>query len=682
MGVLSNNYAKIVPGALISASYVSDIYDVLMGSEAETVILSGSLVVTGSISSTAGVTGSLLGTSSYSVSASRAVSAVTASYALSASYLNYINTSSQSDTATTASYALTASYVVNSISSSFAVSSSYGLNSVSSSFATTASYAANVSLFIASQSLYVATNGNDSTAVRGDMNKPYQTLTAAKNAANSGDIIYVMPGTYTYDNRTAAGNPWNNQQTSMNLWKNGITYYFMPGAKIVVYNQTVTGQDLYLIRPTGDVFGTCTILGHLEYEQNGTGPDTSIGRNLFFHGVSIGAEVGFTFYAEVKNLTSNHCELINMERSSISNADSSVVCKVTITSETENYAYLGGQSASGGFYRIAFGDHVMDIKLNSKYRNYAGYYPWYISGDMTRSRINLYGEEVYNSGNHLCMFRTLTGVININVNNIYYNTAYTTFGFYGAIISTQFSGNGFICNLTANLIDYAPNTQTIGLFYITVPNNTINFTGNIITNTSGSSAGRFIAATTQPNNTININGDISLIGVTNTTNVLFQPNGGSTINFNGKITGNFIGPVVKTYNGTMNINNSYIRTTIDTGSVLLLQNGSTSTGTCRINNSYIEMKNSTSTLITGSYIKTYINNSTIVNAGSGSAISNTTANGSLQIANSMILTSGSTSISYTDAAAPVILLNTLSNVSSSIVTQYGTPLDVISQITF
>ena len=324
----------------------------------------------------------------------------------------------------------------------------------------------------------------------------------------------------------------------------------------------------------------------------------------------------------------------------------------------------------------------MDIRHVRNIRNYnVGYYPFYIRGNLTRSIVNIYGNEIYNSGYNLMRLRSLTGTLNVNADNIYYNTAYTPFALFGAVLNSDTSG-GWTCNLNANLIDYAANSQTTGVFYIATANNTLNFTGNIVTNTSGSSAGRFIAATTQPNNTININGDISLIGVTNTTNVLFQPNGGSTINFNGKITGNFIGPVVKTYNGTMNINNSYIRTTVDTGSVLLLQNGSTSTGICRINNSYIEMKNSTSTLITGSYIKTYINNSTIVNAGSGSSISNTTAFGSLQIANSMILTSGSTSISYTDAAAPVILLNTLSNVSSSIVTQYGTPLDVISQITF
>jgi hypothetical protein len=49
MGVLSNNYAQIVPGSLISASYVSNIYDVLLGEETESIDLKGSLSVNGTI---------------------------------------------------------------------------------------------------------------------------------------------------------------------------------------------------------------------------------------------------------------------------------------------------------------------------------------------------------------------------------------------------------------------------------------------------------------------------------------------------------------------------------------------------------------------------------------------------------------------------------------------------------
>lgn len=90
MGVLSINNAKIIPGALISASYVSDIYDVLLGSATESIDLRGSLSVTGpvsvngTISATSGFNGSLTGNvngnASTSTSASYARNATTASY--------------------------------------------------------------------------------------------------------------------------------------------------------------------------------------------------------------------------------------------------------------------------------------------------------------------------------------------------------------------------------------------------------------------------------------------------------------------------------------------------------------------------------------------------------------------------------------------------------------------------
>lgn len=49
MGVLSDNRAQIVSGGLISASFVSDVYDVLTGNSVEDISISGSLSVTGSL---------------------------------------------------------------------------------------------------------------------------------------------------------------------------------------------------------------------------------------------------------------------------------------------------------------------------------------------------------------------------------------------------------------------------------------------------------------------------------------------------------------------------------------------------------------------------------------------------------------------------------------------------------
>ena len=94
MGVIRNNRTNIVAGGLISASYVSDVYDVLTANAVEDIVLSGSFGVSGSL--TANLTGT----------------ADTASYVTLAQTASYVTT------------AQTASYVVNAISSSYMSGSS------------------------------------------------------------------------------------------------------------------------------------------------------------------------------------------------------------------------------------------------------------------------------------------------------------------------------------------------------------------------------------------------------------------------------------------------------------------------------------------------------------------------------------------------------------------------------
>jgi hypothetical protein len=93
MGVLNDNRAQIVNGGLISASFVSDLYDVLTGNTLESVAISGSLNITGSL------IGNLTGTAD---TASYVTIAQTASYVANAQSASYVNGSSV--TATSASF--------------------------------------------------------------------------------------------------------------------------------------------------------------------------------------------------------------------------------------------------------------------------------------------------------------------------------------------------------------------------------------------------------------------------------------------------------------------------------------------------------------------------------------------------------------------------------------------------
>lgn len=66
--------------------------------------------------------------------------------------------------------------------------------------------------------LYVdGQSGSDTLAQRANPDKPYRTLTAAKTAAETGDLIIVEAATYNENN----------------LAKNGVNWYFKPGARVI-----------------------------------------------------------------------------------------------------------------------------------------------------------------------------------------------------------------------------------------------------------------------------------------------------------------------------------------------------------------------------------------------------------------------------------------------------------------
>ena len=528
--------------------------------------------------------------------------------------------------------------------------------------------------------LFVSPYGNDSSGVRGYIDKPYLTLKGARDAASSGDTIHVFPQTIIFDNRNTNSNFWNGKQADINLWKNGVTYFFEPNCKIKFYNQTVSGQELYLVNPTTTTGETCTILGHLEYEQYGTGVDTSNGHNRFYYDTSVNAH---TFYAQIKSLYSNHCDYLHINRLA---GGATAETNISIITDTESRTYVAGQSGTGAAVFIAgtsgaIDDSFLNLTLQSRYREINNAFPFYVVGNLNNSKLNITGDNcvIKNQGN---LFVGSKLILNYNVNKTYYTRHQSGNLWYGSFMSTSQLNNSII-NIKGDLIDNMPNTETHGVFHVgsISNNNTINFDGNITTKTN-SGIGRFIALTdgVVSGNTINIKGDINYIGTGVTTQYMFRTNGdtGNTINYSGKINGNFAAPIANCYKGNININNSTIKSTIDGASSSIGLNGSTSLGSIKVNNSYIELKNSTNAISNGSYVNQYINNSTIINTA-GSGLSNTTSFGFLQTLNSTIITTG-TSINYTSTAS-VISSNSVTNNTYNINTLYG-DISTITEITF
>jgi hypothetical protein len=93
--------------------------------------------------------------------------------------------------------------------------------------------------------VWVASDGSDSTGARGNIGTPFLTLGAAKTASASGDTIFVLPGTYD------AGS----------LLKDGVNWHFFDGAKILY-----TGSDPAIFDASSGGTFVCSITGDGEFE--------------------------------------------------------------------------------------------------------------------------------------------------------------------------------------------------------------------------------------------------------------------------------------------------------------------------------------------------------------------------------------------------------------------------------
>lgn len=91
-------------------------------------------------------------------------------------------------------------------------------------------------------------NGSDTTGERGKMTKPVRTLYQAKTLAVSGDIIIVRPGTYNEND----------------LAKNGVYWYFQPGAKIIYTGASGTPATAIFNVAVGE---TCYVFGYGEFHN-------------------------------------------------------------------------------------------------------------------------------------------------------------------------------------------------------------------------------------------------------------------------------------------------------------------------------------------------------------------------------------------------------------------------------
>lgn len=496
------------------------------------------------------------------------------------------------------------------------------------------------------QILFVSITGDDSTAIKGDIHKPYRNIYTAKSGATTGDTIYVFPGTWTYDNTNSAGNPYNgNIETQVNLWKDGINYYFSPGSKVVFSNQTITGDRMYLFSPMSSSYETCNIYGELEWEGSSIGANSSNGHtHIFYIDENQPLNEAYSCNMEIKSAISISSQPINGG----SVHTGSTTTYFNLKADTVACDYSQGQSGSGGGIHLwGGGKQYNNIEVDEIRSNF---FTFYLRTDDGQDgfNLNVTSKRLYSNGTTVILNRGLVGNININ-----FEEAFIT----NALLQSQNNTIGTTV-INGTIIDNV-GTTTYPIFNLTSNTQCKTIFNGIVKPKVNSGSGRRLIQISRTNNDMIFRGDVFYESTASTTSNMFNLLSDSELVFDGNVSGTFSGKIGNVRNGKLIIKNSHFESSID-GNILLDNDVTTSTGTTSIRNSTFLLNNSTTDLCDGQYLNTYILNSNIKNYGSSDIFTNNTNTGLLQIQNSSLVCVSGETINIS-GNAPLILNNTTTN---------------------
>ena len=345
------------------------------------------------------------------------------------------------------------------------------------------------------QILFVSITGDDSTAIKGDIHKPYRNIYTAKSGATTGDTIYVFPGTWTYDNTNSAGNPYNgNIETQVNLWKDGINYYFSPGSKVVFSNQTITGDRMYLFSPMSSSYETCNIYGELEWEGSSIGANSSNGHtHIFYIDENQPLNEAYSCNMEIKSAISISSQPINGG----SVHTGSTTTYFNLKADTVACDYSQGQSGSGGGIHLwGGGKQYNNIEVDEIRSNF---FTFYLRTDDGQDgfNLNVTSKRLYSNGTTVILNRGLVGNININ-----FEEAFIT----NALLQSQNNTIGTTV-INGTIIDNV-GTTTYPIFNLTSNTQCKTIFNGIVKPKVNSGSGRRLIQISRTNNDMIFRGDV------------------------------------------------------------------------------------------------------------------------------------------------------------------------------
>ena len=500
--------------------------------------------------------------------------------------------------------------------------------------------------------IFVSPNGDDLNP--GTLEKPVKSLYVARDLSSYGDLVYVLPGRWRFDNTDANNNYYNgaNYNLYLNLWKDGVNYYFSPGTTVMLLNQTQTANEISLFKPTGLNRSSCNVYGYLNFTCQSIGPD-SYGGQVSLFSVDDSYAFDYSCSMEINSAVTASTSIINLVRNVGGNLAGS---NFRLTANNINRNYSSGQSGNGA--AIYCGDNTKTqviLKIETFLSSQVGLYVRNATDTtLDVDYMRTFGELVYARA-------YINSTLTANIKNGHYTTTYNA----GCIFSTNSSANNRI-KITGNFYEYG--AASANLFGMTNGSgNTLIVEGNIFINTL-SGNGRSIMVDYASNKTF-INANIEYRGLDNVSVPFYTVSTGLIV-FSGYMQGNFIGSVAypPAIGGKIIIKNSRLDFSTKVGSQLLIDTAP-ALGVIVIENSTVLIN---SVVNSAGQAQWFILNSAIknVNPLPAKMFSNTTTLGSLQVINSSLINRGAPAIDYTGTAS-VTLAGAMSNSTVSAVSLNG-----------